>query len=178
EAGPPPTMREPDQGTAGGAAVASAEAEILPTEEQTTGGRITLTREGNQVRIQGTVTGLTPGEHGFHIHEKGDCSASDASSAGGHFAPQHHPHGSPQDPPEQHHVGDLGNITAGNNGEAGVDVTSSLIRLSGPDSVIDKAIIVHGGKDDFESQPSGNSGPRVGCGVIRTVDDAQASTTV
>lgn len=153
-----------------------AEAEILPTEGQTTGGLIKLTRAGEGVRIEGTVTGLEPGAHGFHIHEKGDCSAPDASSAGGHFEPADDPHGAPEDPPDQHHLGDFGNITAGENGEAEVNITDPELTMSGPDSIIGKAIVVHAGRDDLESQPSGDAGARIGCGVIRPLEVAESTT--
>lgn len=166
---------EPGAGT--GMAVEYAEAEILPTEGQSTGGLLKLTREGDHVRIEGTVTGLTPGEHGFHIHEKGDCSAPDGSSAGGHFDPPGDPHGAPDDPPDQHHLGDFGNITAGENGEADVSITDTEIRLSGPDSVVGKAFIVHADRDDLQSQPSGNAGARIGCGEIRALEVAESSST-
>ena len=155
-----------------------AEAEILPTEGHTTGGLVKLTSTGGEVTLQGTVTGLEPGAHGFHIHEKGDCSAPDASSAGGHFEPADDPHGSPQDPPDGHHLGDFGNITAGEDGTAEVNITDPEIRMSGPDSVIGKAIVVHAGQDDLESQPSGDAGARVGCGVIRALEVAESSTTI
>ncbi len=155
-----------------------AEAEILPTEGQTTGGLIKLTRTADGVSIEGTVTGLEPGLHGFHIHENGDCSAPDASSAGGHFEPADDPHGAPDDPPDQHHLGDFGNITAGDNGEAEVNITDPELSMTGPDTIIGKAIIVHAGKDDLVSQPSGNAGARVGCGVIRALEVAESSTTL
>lgn len=170
----PPASGEPGAGSAapsGAASVAadSAEAEILATEGQDTGGVIRFTRVGDEVRIEGTVTGLTPGEHGFHIHATGDCSAPDASSAGGHFDTGGHPHGPPDSPPDQHHLGDFGNITADENGEAQVSLTSSRLSMSGPDSIIGKAVIVHADPDDLHSQPSGNAGARVGCGVIQPV---------
>lgn len=155
-----------------------AEAEILPTEGQTTGGLIKLTRTGEGVRIQGRVTGLEPGAHGFHIHENGDCSAADASSAGGHYEPADDPHGAPEDPPDQHHLGDFGNITAGANGEAEVDISDPELSMSGPDSIVGKAIIVHAGADDLESQPAGDAGARIGCGVIRALEVAESSTTL
>jgi superoxide dismutase, Cu-Zn family len=155
-----------------------AEAEILPTEGQTTGGLIKLTRDGEGVRLEGTVTGLEPGAHGFHIHEKGDCSAPDASSAGDHFEPADDPHGAPEDPPDQHHLGDFGNITAGENGDTQVNITDPELRMSGPDSIIGKAIVVHAGRDDLESQPSGDSGARIGCGVIRPLEVAESTTTI
>jgi Cu-Zn family superoxide dismutase len=175
---PSTAQQAPETAPDEGMAAEYAEAEILPTAGQTTGGLIKLTRTNRETRIEGTVTGLEPGAHGFHIHEKGDCSAPDASSAGGHFEPADHPHGSPSDLPEAHHVGDLGNITAGANGEAEVNITDPEIEMSGPNSVIGKAIVVHEGQDDFESQPSGDAGARIGCGQIRALEVAESSTTV
>lgn len=174
EAAPTADAPPPGQGT--GMPAEYAEAEILPTEGNNTGGLIKLTRTGDGVRIQGTVTGLAPGAHGFHIHETGDCSAPDASSAGGHFEPADDPHGSPEDPPEQHHLGDFGNIIAGEDGEAEVDFMDPEIRLSGPDSVIGRAIVIHAGEDDLQSQPSGDAGARVGCGEIRALEIADPTT--
>lgn len=169
-----------DENEAAGSGVDAeyAEAEILPTEGQTVGGLIKLTRRDRMVAIQGTVTGLEPGAHGFHIHANGDCSAPDASSAGDHFEPADDPHGSPEDLPDSHHIGDLGNITAGENGEAEVNVTDTEIELTGPNSVIGKAFIVHAGQDDFETQPSGNAGARIGCGVIHAMEVSDGSTTI
>lgn len=155
-----------------------AEAEILPTEGHTTGGLIKFTRTEEGVRIEGTVTGLEPGDHGFHIHEKGDCSAPDASSAGGHFNPAGNPHGAPGDPPNQHHLGDFGNITAGGNGEAEVNMTDPELRMSGPASIIGRAVVVHADPDDLKSQPSGNAGARIGCGVISPLEVAESTTAI
>ncbi|MGA7615147.1 MAG: superoxide dismutase family protein, partial [Thermoanaerobaculia bacterium] len=119
----------------------------------------------NQVRVDVDLTGLTPGEHGFHVHEKGDCSAADATSAGGHFNPTGAPHGSPA--AATHHAGDLGNVTANANGEVHTSMTTSSITVTdGPRSITGRAVVVHADPDDFVSQPSGNAGPRVGCGVI------------
>ncbi|MEX2496687.1 MAG: superoxide dismutase family protein [Woeseia sp.] len=143
-----------------------AYAELQPTEGNDARGSLDLEGDDGSVRIRGTVAGLEPGEHGFHIHEKGDCSAPDASSAGEHFAPENNPHGSPQSSPDSHHAGDLGNIVAGPDGEAAVDINQQRIMLSGPDSVIGRAFIVHENPDDLESQPSGNAGGRVACGEI------------
>ena len=94
------------------------EDEGLQKEGKKTGGMIKLTRGGEGVRMEGTVTGLEPGAHGFHLHAKGECSAPDGSSAGDHFEPADDPHGAPEEPPDQHHLGDFGNITAGENGGA------------------------------------------------------------
>lgn len=144
-----------------------ARAEIEPTEGNRVNGVIRFTEQGDAVRIDGKLTGLDPGAHGFHVHEEGDCSAPDAKSAGDHFAPEDNPHGSPRDLPGAHHAGDLGNLVAGEDGIAEVVAEDAELQLRGPDSLIGKAIIVHAGQDDFESQPSGDAGARVGCGVIR-----------
>jgi Cu-Zn family superoxide dismutase len=149
----------------GGAAM-HAVAEIMPTSGNQARGAIRLSGVNGMVQIAGTITGLPPGAHGFHIHEVGDCSAPDASSAGDHFNPHDDPHGSPRDLENAHHVGDLGNLTANEQGEAEIDMEDNEMQLSGPESVIGKAIVVHADQDDLKSQPSGNSGARIGCGTI------------
>lgn len=141
-------------------------AEIMPTEGNDVRGVVRLAAINGTVRLTGSLTGLEPGVHGFHIHEVGDCSAPDASSAGGHYNPHSAPHGSPQAPNDGRHVGDLGNITANAEGVAGIDVEDTQVKLSGPESVIGKPVVVHSGEDDFQSQPSGDAGSRVGCGII------------
>ena len=114
--------------------------------------------------MEGEINGLTPGKHGFHIHEKGDCSAADASSAGGHFNPTGMPHGGRRG--SQRHLGDLGNITADKSGIARFAFTDGWITLAGVNSIIGHAVVVHAQADDLKSQPSGNAGARVACGVI------------
>lgn len=153
-----------------------AVAEIMPTSGNEARGAIRLSGGNGTVKIAGSITGLEPGAHGFHIHQKGDCSAPDATSAGDHFNPHDDPHGSPRDLEDAHHVGDLGNITANEQGEAEINTEDNEIKLSGKDSVIGKAIIVHADQDDFESQPSGNAGARLGCGVIEETAQQQAAT--
>jgi superoxide dismutase, Cu-Zn family len=175
---PEPQQTAPETPAVEDMAVEYAEAEILPTEGQKVGGVIKFSRTADMVTLQGTVTGLKPGAHGIHIHALGDCSAPDASSAGDHFEPADDPHGSPEDLPDSHHVGDLGNITAGANGEAEVNITDTEIELSGPNSVVDKAFIVHEGRDDFETQPSGDSGARIGCGVIHALEVANPESSM
>jgi len=107
-----------------------------------------------------------PGEHGFHVHENGDCSAPDASSAGGHFNPADHEHAGPD--AERQHMGDMGNITAGEDGTARVDAEYRFLVLDpeADNSIMGKAVVVHAGADDMSSQPSGDAGARVACGVI------------
>ena len=118
------------------------------------------------MRVSGEVRGLEPNsEHGFHIHEKGDCSAADASSAGGHFNPGATLHGAYN--AAVHHAGDLASLKADAQGVAKVDVVVTGVTLGeGPTSIKGRSLIVHGKADDFTTQPSGNAGPRVACGVI------------
>lgn len=119
------------------------------------------------VHISGTVEGLTPGKHGFHIHVNGNCDSPDGMSAGGHYAPAGGRHGAPGS--KDRHLGDLGNIEAGADGRAAVDVTAHgiSIALMGAASVDGRSIVIHAREDDF-SDPAGNSGARVACGVIES----------
>jgi superoxide dismutase, Cu-Zn family len=126
-------------------------------------GTVTFTKMGDEVQVVADIENLTPGKHGFHIHEKGDCSAADASSAGGHFNPTHQHHGGPMTP--EHHTGDLGNIEADSSGKAHFDWKGKM-SLSGTDSIVGKSIVVHEKEDDLKTDPAGNSGARIGCGVI------------
>jgi Cu-Zn family superoxide dismutase len=98
------------------------------------------------------------------VHELGDCTAPDGTSAGGHFNPEGMPHGAPAD--AQRHVGDLGNLTADDSGMAHYERTDDVIALSGDHSIVGRGIIVHAGADDLTSQPTGAAGARVACGVI------------
>jgi Cu-Zn family superoxide dismutase len=126
-------------------------------------GTVTFTQTGDTVQVVADITGLTPGKHGFHIHEFGDCSAADASSAGGHFNPMKKPHGSPDSP--ERHTGDMGNIEADSTGKAHLELKDSMLKLSGENSILGHAVIVHEKVDDW-SQPVGNAGSRLACGVI------------
>ncbi len=126
-------------------------------------GFLHFTQKGDEVEVQGEILGLTPGMHAFHIHEFGDCTSPDAMSAGGHFNPEKKPHGSPHG--DERHVGDLGNIKADENGRAEIHLMDKVIKLHGPHSIIGRSVIVHAKPDDF-SQPVGNAGGRVACGVI------------
>jgi len=133
-------------------------------------GKLVLKPMGDGVHISGDIGGLGPGDaRGFHIHEKGDCSAADASSAGGHFNPEAQPHGRAGQGP--HHAGDSDNIVADANGVAHVDAHVSGVTLGGgaANDIAGRAIIVHAAADDYASQPTGNAGARVACGVIRVV---------
>ncbi len=145
-----------------------AQAKVSAASDSKVEGIVTFTTKGDVVSVQATIQGLEPGEHGFHVHEKGDCSSPDAKSAGGHFNPHTVDHGGPES--ETHHAGDLGNITANAEGvaEFKAELPTSFLSLA-PDAannIIGRAVVVHGGADDLKSQPSGAAGPRVGCGVI------------
>jgi superoxide dismutase, Cu-Zn family len=147
------------------AALESAVAVLHPTAGQHCQGVVRLTPQGDGIKIVADLEGLAPGQkHAFHIHQYGDCSAPDAMSAGGHFNPQHHPHALPDT--EMRHAGDLGNITADSAGKAHYEITVNNITLNGPtNAVLGRAIIVHAKIDDG-SQPAGNAGGRIACGVI------------
>jgi len=137
---------------------------LHPADNSKVSGTIYFTQKDGNVEISGEVTGFSPGLHGFHIHEYGDCSAMDASSAGGHFNPTHMPHAGADS--AHRHAGDLGNVKADESGKAVVRMTDKMIQLHGPNSIIGRSVIVHAGTDDLKTQPSGNSGARVACGVI------------
>lgn len=131
-------------------------------------GMIHFTDEGGgQMKLDVMLEGLKPGPHGFHIHEVGDCSGKDFASAGGHFNPTHMKHGAPG---KDSHVGDLGNVTVDRKGKVSTTLIAEGVDLgAGPHGIIGKSVIVHQGKDDLKSQPAGNSGPRVLCGVIEAL---------
>jgi Cu-Zn family superoxide dismutase len=145
------------------AAPVAAVAVLVPTQGNETRGSVVFTRSGDRIHVAGEIRGLSPGEHGFHVHQWGNCNCPDAECAGPHFAPREMPHGAPAN--EKRHVGDLGNVTA-KDGEATVKMDDSLIALDGPRSIVGRAIVVHQKPDDLKSQPSGNAGPRVACGVV------------
>ena len=129
-------------------------------------GTITFTKTGDDVEVHGNIENLTPGTHGFHIHEKGDCSATDAASAGAHFNPTKQKHGGPDT--AERHTGDLGNIEADKSGKAHIHWKGKM-SLSGADSIIGKSVVVHEKADDLKTDPAGNSGARIACGVIEAM---------
>jgi len=145
-------------------AVEKAVAVLHPTEGSDVSGVVTFEAWGDSIRIVGDFKGLSSGKHGFHIHEFGDCSAPDATSAGGHFNPENQPHGAPTD--QERHVGDLGNVAADDSGMGHYEQTDQVIAFSGAHSIIGRAVIVHMGEDDLTSQPTGDAGARAACGVI------------
>ncbi|KFL36218.1 superoxide dismutase family protein [Arenimonas donghaensis] len=156
-------------GAAGGIALAAqARVTLDPVQESGVGGELTFDPGEGGLRLHGQVTGLAPGSaHGFHLHETGDCSAPDATSAGGHFNPDDMQHGDRRTP-GPHHAGDMPNLVAGDDGVAPVDVILEGLQIDGEPmlDVVGRAVIVHAQADDYASQPTGNAGARIACGVV------------
>jgi superoxide dismutase, Cu-Zn family len=131
-------------------------------------GELKLSASGGAVLLDGVITGLSPGvEHGIHLHETGDCSAPDAKSAGDHFNPTGAPHGAPAS--VDRHLGDIPNINADTSGRAtlAASIMGATLRDGGPTDLMGKALVVHAQRDDYKTQPSGDSGARIACGVVR-----------
>jgi len=145
----------------GPAAVAS----LMSTSGSTATGTVNLQQLGDgSVEVTANLRAVPPGVHGFHIHEKGDCG-DNGNAAGGHFNPSGTPHGSPNADP--HHAGDFGNVTADDNGNVTHRFTTRSITLAeGANSAVGKAIILHANPDDMTTQPTGNAGARIACGVV------------
>jgi Cu-Zn family superoxide dismutase len=141
-----------------------AEAKLEPTKGSAAKGTVTFSEAGGKLTVVARVTGLAPGSHGFHVHEKGDCSAPDGMSAGGHFNPATQPHGDPKK--GAHHAGDMPMLVADGSGKAELTAELTGVTLSGASGYVGRAVIVHADPDDFTTQPTGNSGARVACGVI------------
>ena len=145
-----------------------AEANLAPASASLVSGRVAVVPEAGGVHITGTIGGLPQGKPAaFHVHEKGDCSAMDASSAGGHFNPATQPHGRAGS--GAHHAGDMDNLQANAEGVVHVDVHLRGVTLGGgaANDIAGRALVVHAGADDYHSQPASNAGARVACGVIR-----------
>jgi Cu-Zn family superoxide dismutase len=152
---------------------AVAVAELQPTKGNTVAGTVSFRQQGDRLLVVARVHGLKPNqEQGFHVHEKGDCSSADATSAGGHMNPDGHPHG-PQS--GMHHAGDLPALKADASGVAvsRFELKGQLQGL-GPSAYLGKAVVVHADADDYATQPTGNSGARVACGVIQPRTGAAA----
>jgi Cu-Zn family superoxide dismutase len=139
---------------------------LYPTQGSNVSGTITFIQTENGVRVVADIQGLSKGKHGFHIHEFGDCSSADGMSAGGHFNPDGKSHGAPMD--MSRHMGDMGNLEADESGKAHLEYVDSTIQLNGANSILGRSVIVHKNEDDLKTQPTGNAGPRVACGVIGT----------
>ncbi len=143
-------------------------ASLSPANQSGVSGTVKFSSESDgTVLVSAVVSGLeSGGRFGFHVHEFGDCSAPDASSAGGHYNPLGSPHGAPGNPASERHAGDLGNLEELAEGVAEFESVDSVLRLTGEQSIEGKAVIVHSGADDFVTQPTGNAGKRLACGVI------------
>jgi Cu-Zn family superoxide dismutase len=145
-----------------------ARARLQSAAGQDVQGEVLFQETEQGVRLKVVARGLTPGMHGFHVHEVGDCSAPDFESAGEHFAPAGHPHGAPA---ASSHAGDLGNVEADASGAVETVMMTRHVELDeGPRSIAGRAIVIHAQPDDLSSQPSGNAGARVACGVIELED--------
>jgi len=142
----------------------TAVAVFTPTKGNDTQGVVTFEKVEGGIKVTGRIENLTPGEHGFHVHQYGDLRKDDATSTGGHFNPHNTEHAG-RDAPVRH-VGDMGNVTADENGVAEFSFVDDELAFSGPNSIIGRGLIVHAGRDDLTSQPSGAAGPRVGMAVI------------
>ena len=171
---PEGSPRQPDETTAAPAEKTTptepaheAVAQVAPTQGNTVTGSLALAPSSEGVHITGAIQGLKPNaEFGFHIHEKGDCSAPDATSAGAHFNPTSQQHGNPQGQP--HHAGDMLNVKSDAQGVAEVSIDNPDVSLQTgqPNDIIGKALVLHAKPDDYKTQPSGDSGDRIACGVV------------
>jgi Cu-Zn family superoxide dismutase len=143
----------------------TAVANLEATKGNSVTGRVTFSQEGDGVHVNASVSGLPPNsEHGFHVHEKGDCSSGDGMSAGGHFNPDGKPHG-PQF--GEHHAGDMPSLVADAYGNAAASFVLKGVTVGGGGAdLVGRGLIVHRDPDDFKTQPTGNSGPRLACAVI------------
>jgi Cu-Zn family superoxide dismutase len=137
---------------------------LQPTQGNSTSGMVTFVQTSDGVKVTADIKNLSTGKHGFHIHECGDCSAPDGSSAKGHFNPESKSHGAPMD--MMRHEGDLGNVIADSSGTAHFEYVDKTIMLFGNHSILGRSIIVHKSEDDLKTQPTGNAGARIACGVI------------
>jgi Cu-Zn family superoxide dismutase len=140
-----------------------AVAVLFATKGSDVKGRVTFTQDGRSIHVHAEISGLSPGEHGFHIHEFGVWS-EDGMASGGHFNPSKEPHASPEAP--KRHVGDLGNVTANASGHVTYDLEDSHLSFHGPHSIIGRGLVVHEKVDDLKTQPTGNAGGRLAVGVI------------
>lgn len=165
-AAPEPAPAETAPSDAPAAAPKTVEITLQAKSNSKLAGKATLSESSEGVKVVLALENVSPGDHGAHVHEKGDCSAPDAASAGGHFNPGSHPHALPTGSPR--HLGDLGNITIGKDGKGTLEIVAAGANLkdSDPSSFMGRSIIVHEKKDDG-GQPTGNAGGRIGCAEIK-----------
>ena len=148
-------------------AAARATAMLESTKGNAAKGKVTFLQSGDKVVVTAELEGLKPGaEHGFHVHEKGDCSSGDGMSAGGHYNPAGKPHGDHRMAGDRH-AGDMPNLKADANGRVLANFTVTGLSIGGAADIVGKGLIVHRDPDDYKSQPAGNAGPRIACAVIQ-----------
>jgi Cu-Zn family superoxide dismutase len=147
--------------------VTVAIAELNSASGSNVRGFITFKQTDSGMFVTGEIHGLTPGMHGFHIHEFGDCSAPDATSAGDHFNPGQMPHAGHG--MEKRHVGDMGNIDADDQGNVRIQLLDNMMKFDGENNILGKSVIVHEKEDDLRTQPSGDAGARIACGIVTPV---------
>lgn len=143
-----------------------ATAELKPTQGSAVAGTVRFTQQDNKVIVTADISGLRPNaEHGFHVHDKGDCSAPDGTSAGGHFNPAGKAHAHYGQ--AERHAGDMPNLKTDANGRASYRYESDSLAIgAGAANIVGRSVIIHRDPDDYQSQPAGNSGPRLACGLI------------
>lgn len=159
-------MQSPGKNMAGAKSmmITKAVCVLMPKENGNVHGVVTFEATEGGIKVVADVSGLTPGKHGFHIHEFGDCSSSDYKSAGSHLRAPDEVHAGPNDP--NRHIGDMGNLVADAKGNAHLALVDNKLSLTGPNSILGRAIIIHEGEDDLTTQPTGNAGGRAACGTI------------
>jgi Cu-Zn family superoxide dismutase len=168
---PSPGVEPPQEG---GTAVAmsgpsdarSAVAEMMPMPGHMTHGRVEFIERAGELEIVADFDGLPPGDHGFHVHEGSDCA-----EPGEHFAPDGDPHGAPTDAADAHHAGDLGNVSADDVGRGQSTLRDDELSLQGEYGLVGRVVVVHSSADDLHSQPSGNSGDPIACGIVELSQD-------
>lgn len=139
---------------------------LTPAKGSKVSGTVKFSEAFGKVKVVGDFKGLNPkDQHGFHIHEFGDCTAADFASAGGHFNPAVHEHGAPD--AASHHAGDMGNVETNEKGEAHIELELEKVSIAGKlNPLVGRAVILHENPDDLISQPTGGAGGRIACGVI------------
>ncbi len=162
-----PASRAPP--TPGPVATLAAKAELQPVSGNEARGTVEFYLAQPLMAINVDLSGLKPGNHGFHVHENGDCGGANAAAAGSHLNPNDTQHGGPTDADHRHHAGDLGNVRAEDDGTVRQWLRTEDLQLQGPAGIVGKAIVVHATDDDLKSQPSGESGEPIACGVIKAV---------
>lgn len=149
------------------ATIAAAKGAATQPANQHVAGTVTFTETADGVKVVADLTGLAPGKHGIHIHDKADMSAPDLTSAGGHWDPDgHKQHGGPASEGEKRHAGDLGNLEADAAGKAHYELTITGVSIGGKNDILGHSVIIHAKEDDMKSNPAGNAGGRVAGGVI------------